>query len=226
MKMLIADDNEQIVSVLSEYAKKDGFLVSFVYDGEAALAMAKREKFDMILLDVMMPGMDGFAVCKAIRKFSNVPVIMITARGEDFERIMGLDNGADDYVVKPFSPGEVMARVRAVLRRLGVGGKVFSYGGLVLSPGEYTAQINGQGISLTKREFELLYLLAINKNKVFSRDKLLDELWGPDYIGEARTVDTHIKRLRARFASLPHPEWDIITVWGAGYKFETAGVTE
>jgi len=222
-RILIADDNKQIVSVLSEYAKKDGFDVVCVYDGEAALETAQTSNFDMILLDVMMPGMDGFAVCKAIRKTSTVPIIMITARGEDFERIMGLDNGADDYVVKPFSPAEVMARVRAVLRRLGFddNGKGFSYGGLTVSLSKFTAHIDNHPILLTKKEIELLYTLASNRDKVFSREKLLDSLWGYDYLGDARTVDTHIKRLRAKLSALPHPDWEIQTVWGAGYKFDT-----
>jgi DNA-binding response OmpR family regulator len=172
----------------------------------------------------MMPGLDGFAICKEIRKTSAVPIIMITARGEDFERIMGLDNGADDYIVKPFSPAEVMARVRAVLRRLGFDGteKVFSHGGLTVSLGKFTAHIDGHPILLTKKEIELLYTLASNRDKVFSREKLLDGLWGYDYLGDARTVDTHIKRLRAKLSTLPHPDWEIQTVWGAGYKFDTS----
>jgi DNA-binding response OmpR family regulator len=221
--MLIADDNRQIVSVLTEYAKKEGFAVTCVYDGGEALKTAQQTAFDMILLDVMMPGMDGFAICKSIRKTSAVPIIMITARSEDFERIMGLDNGADDYIVKPFSPGEVMARVRAVLRRIG-GGSTFSYGGLTVSPAQFSAHIDGNPVSLTKREVELLYTLATNRDKVISREKLLDSLWGYDYQGDARTVDTHIKRLRAKLAALPHPLWDIVTVWGTGYKFETKGL--
>jgi DNA-binding response OmpR family regulator len=222
-RILIADDNHQIVSVLTEYAKKEGFEVTCAYDGKEALDMALSTAFDMILLDVMMPGMDGFAICRTIRKTSTVPIIMITARGEDFERIMGLDNGADDYIVKPFSPSEVMARARAVLRRLGGGGKALNFGGLSISLEKYTVSIDGQPIVLTKKEIELLYTLAINRNKVFSREKLLDNLWGYDYFGDARTVDTHIKRLRAKLSALPHPAWEIITVWGAGYKFETAG---
>ncbi|MCL2500227.1 MAG: response regulator transcription factor [Defluviitaleaceae bacterium] len=219
-RILIADDNRQIVSVLSEYAKKEGFEAVCVYDGEDALETAKTSNFDMILLDVMMPGTDGFAVCKAIRKASTVPIIMITARGEDFERIMGLDNGADDYIVKPFSPAEVMARVRAVLRRLGSGNDL-SYGGLTVSLSKFTAHIDNHPILLTKKEIELLYTLASNRDKVFSREKLLDNLWGYDYLGDARTVDTHIKRLRAKLSALPHPDWEIQTVWGAGYKFDT-----
>jgi DNA-binding response OmpR family regulator len=224
-KILIADDNRQIVSVLAEYAKKEGFAVTCAYDGEEALETAQSTNFDMILLDVMMPGMDGFAICKKIRQASAVPIIMITARGEDFERIMGLDNGADDYIVKPFSPAEVMARVRAVLRRLGFddSDKGFSYSGLTVSLSKFTARIDEQPVLLTKKEIELLYILATNRNKVFSREKLLDSLWGYDYMGDARTVDTHIKRLRAKLSALPHPMWEIQTVWGAGYKFETFG---
>jgi DNA-binding response OmpR family regulator len=219
-RILIADDNKQIVSVLSEYAKKDGFSVTCAYDGEDALCVAQSDNFDMILLDVMMPGLDGFAVCKTIRKTSTVPIIMITARGEDFERIMGLDNGADDYIVKPFSPGEVMARVRAVLRRLG-NAKDFTFGGLTVSLSKFTVHINAQPVILTKKETELLYILATNQNKVFTREKLLDNLWGYDYTGDTRTVDTHIKRLRAKLSVQSHPDWEIQTVWGLGYKFET-----
>jgi len=218
-KLLVADDNHQIASVLEAYAKKEGFDVTCAYDGETALELALTENFDMILLDVMMPKMDGYAVCKTIRKTLQVPIIMITARGEDFERIMGLDNGADDYIVKPFSPGEVMARVRAVLRRLGGSGKVYNYDRLSISLENYLVQIDGVTIPLTKREVELLYILASNKNRVYSREQLLDNLWGYDYIGDTRTVDTHIKRLRAKLAAVPHPTWEIATIWGAGYKF-------
>jgi len=152
-----------------------------------------------------------------------VPIIMITARGEDFERIMGLDYGADDYIVKPFSPAEVMARVRAVMRRLNNGIKVFVYDNLTVSLDEFTAHINSIPVLLTKREVELLYTLATNKNRVFSREQLLDNLWGFDYMGDTRTVDTHIKRLRAKLSTIPHPAWDIVTVWGAGYKFAVTG---
>jgi len=224
-RLLIADDNHQIVSVLDAYAKKEGFDVEVAYDGELALTMFASKSFDMVLLDVMMPKRDGFAVCKTIRKTSSVPIIMITARGEDFERIMGLDNGADDYIVKPFSPAEVMARVRAVLRRLGGGGKSFKHDNLSVSLDEFTAHIDATPVLLTKREVELLYTLATNKNRVFSREQLLDNLWGYDYMGDTRTVDTHIKRLRAKLAVIPHPTWDIVTVWGAGYKFATEVAT-
>ena len=222
--MLIADDNAQIVSILEEYAKKEGFAVVSTYDGESTLAKAQAQSFDIILLDVMMPKMDGFAVCREIRKNSTVPIIMITARGEDFERIMGLDNGADDYIVKPFSPGEVMARVRAILRRItkedNLSSQVFTFGGLRVNLDEYITQVDGVKILLTKKETELLWTLATNKNKAFSRDQLLNSLWGYDYYGDTRAVDSHIKRLRSKLDEVPHPDWEIKTIWGVGYKFE------
>lgn len=224
MNMLIADDNRQIVSILEEYAKKEGFAVTTSFDGQGALEKALSMDFDMILLDVMMPGMDGFTVCREIRRQSNVPIIMITARGEDFERIMGLDIGADDYIVKPFSPGEVIARIRAVLRRISRGDdtkiQVFHYENLTVNLDEYVTEIDGVRIPLTKKETELLWTLGINKNKVFSRDNLLNNLWGFDYYGDTRTVDSHIKRLRAKVDEVSHPGWEIKTIWGVGYKFE------
>ena len=222
--MLIADDNRQIVSILEEYAKKEGFAVMTAFDGPAALDKARSMRFDMILLDVMMPGMDGFEVCREIRRQSNVPIIMITARGEDFERIMGLDIGADDYIIKPFSPGEVMARIRAILRRIARGDdttvQIFTFGSLTVNLDEYITEIGGIRIPLTKKETELLWTLGTNKNKVFSRDNLLNSLWGFDYYGDTRTVDSHIKRLRAKLDEVPHSGWEIKTIWGVGYKFE------
>lgn len=222
--MLIADDNRQIVSILEEYAKKEGFTVTTALDGFDALNKAQSMDFDMILLDVMMPGLDGFQVCREIRRQSNVPIIMITARGEDFERIMGLDTGADDYIVKPFSPGEVMARVRAILRRIARGdeteAQIFHYQGLTVNLDQYVTEIDGHRIPLTKKETELLWTLGTNKNKVFSRENLLDSIWGYDYSGSTRTVDSHIKRLRAKLDQVPHPGWEIKTIWGVGYKFE------
>ncbi len=225
-RMLIADDNRQIVSILKEYAKKEGFEVTVAFDGNSALANAHAADFDMILLDVMMPGLDGFEVCREIRRQSNVPIIMITARGEDFERIMGLDIGADDYIVKPFSPGEVMARVRAILRRIAreddAKAQVFTYKSLMINLDEYITEIGGVRIPLTKKETEILWTLGTNKDKVFTRDNLLDSLWGIDYYGDARTVDSHIKRLRAKLDKVPHDGWKIKTVWGVGYKFEVS----
>ncbi len=226
MKMLIADDNNQITSILAEYAKKDGYEVIIAKDGAQALALFESEAPDLLLLDVMMPEKDGFQVCLELRKNSNVPIIMVTARGEDFERIMGLDIGADDYIVKPFSPKEVMARVRAVMRRIQRddtqkdSSQVIIFDNLCINLDDYKATVDGQPVPLTKKEFEILWLLATNKNKVFSRDNLLDQLWGYDYYGDNRTVDSHIKRLRAKLDEFEHPTWEVKTIWGVGYKFE------
>ncbi|MDP3386512.1 MAG: response regulator transcription factor [Eubacteriales bacterium] len=225
-RILIVDDNKQIVSILSEYAKKEGFETIVSTDGEEALQAFQKQKFDIILLDVMMPKKDGFEVCREIRRTSNVPVIMITARGEDFERIMGLDIGADDYIVKPFSPGEVMARVRAILRRIERTPenekvqKLFNFENLTICLDDFTVSIDNQDIPLTKKEIELLWVMATNKNRVFTRDHLLDSVWGYDYFGDNRTVDSHIKRLRAKIDEYSHPKWQIKTIWGVGYKFE------
>lgn len=223
-KILIADDNRQITSVLGEYAKKEGYEVHTAADGGEALELFELLKPDIVLLDVMMPKTDGFEVCREIRKTSTVPVIMITARGEDFEKIMGLDIGADDYIVKPFSPGEVMARVRAVLRRIENAdpqkAQTLVYGNLNVNLDVYSASVGGKNVPLTKKEIELLWTLAANKNKVFSRENLLNSLWGYDYFGDSRTVDSHIKRLRAKLDAQSHPDWEIKTIWGVGYKFE------
>ncbi len=223
-KILIADDNLQITKILSEFAKKEGFEPVAAYTGEEALELFSQESFSMILLDVMMPKKDGFEVCREIRRVSNVPIIMITARGEDFERIMGLDIGADDYIVKPFSPGEVMARVRAVLRRIDISRhdehRCLVYDNLAISLEHASVAIAGQNIALTKKELEILWTLLSNRGKIFSRDNLLSTLWGYDYPGDNRTVDNHIKRLRAKLDLVPHPNWQIKTVWGMGYKFE------
>jgi DNA-binding response OmpR family regulator len=222
--ILIADDNKQITSILEEYAKKEGYLPKVALDGREAIDLFMTLQPDIVLLDVMMPKMDGFEVCREIRKTSNVPVIMITARGEDFEKIMGLDIGADDYIVKPFSPGEVMARVRAILRRItrvdGQNQQVFSFDNLLINLDDYIVSIDQQNVSLTKKEIELLWTLSTNKNKVFSRDNLLNSLWGYDYYGDNRTVDSHIKRLRAKLDEYSHENWEIKTIWGVGYKFE------
>ena len=222
--ILIADDNKQITSILEEYAKKEGYTPHVAHDGREALRLFEQVKPDVVLLDVMMPVTDGFEVCREIRKTSNVPVIMVTARGEDFERIMGLDIGADDYIVKPFSPGEVMARVRAVLRRLtrdeNTKKQVHTVGSLVIDLDNYEVKIDQNLVSLTKKEIEILWTLAKNKNKVFSRENLLNSLWGYDYFGDSRTVDSHIKRLRAKLDEFSHDTWDIKTIWGVGYKFE------
>ena len=223
-KVLIADDNKQIVSILSEYCKKNNFTVSTVFDGETALKEIEENEFDIILLDVMMPKKDGFDVCRQVRTFSNVPIIMITARGEDYEKIMGLEIGADDYIVKPFSPGEIIARINAILRRITPKNddseKIFSFDNLEIDLNNFTVKINNEIISLTKKEIEILWTLATNQNKVFTRENLLDLIWGFDYFGESRTVDTHIKRLRAKMDNYEHKKWNIKTIWGVGYKFD------
>lgn len=225
-KILIADDNKQITTILSGYAKKEGFEPVIALDGAEALDkfLQFEHEIAVVLLDVMMPEIDGFEVCRRLRKESMVPIIMITARGEDYDKIMGLDIGADDYVIKPFSAPEVMARVRAVLRRLGAqepeNAQTLSYANLYINLEKYAVQINGEEVPLTKKEIELLWTLAKNSTKVFSRDNLLDSIWGYDYLGDSRTVDSHIKRLRAKLDKYEHPLWEIKTIWGVGYRFE------
>ena len=226
-KMLIADDNKQITSILSNYARKEGFEPVVALDGEEALRLFDEHEPDiaMVLLDVMMPKVDGFEVCRRLRGKSLVPVIMVTARGEDFEKIMGLDIGADDYIIKPFSAGEVMARVRAILRRMQpreekTAHNIYRYSNLMIDLDKYAVNVNGSEVPLTKKEVELLWTLAKNSSKVFSRDNLLDSLWGYDYYGDSRTVDSHIKRMRAKLDKFEHPGWEIKTIWGVGYRFE------
>jgi DNA-binding response OmpR family regulator len=231
-KLLIVDDNNQITDVLANYAAKEGWGTIICADGVEALHQfrAHEEEISMILLDVMMPKKDGFEVCREIRKTSMVPIMMITARGEDFERIMGLDIGADDYIIKPFNAGEVMARVRAILRRIrpqGAGdSKIIEVANLKVDIENYLVSIDGKEVPLTKREKEILWTLASNSKKVFSRDNLLDSIWGYDYYGDSRTVDSHIKRLRAKLDAFKHPEWDVTTIWGVGYRFEIKEPTE
>lgn len=223
MRVLIADDNKQITSILEEYARKEGYESVIAYDGEEALEKFTQLKPDVVLLDVMMPKKDGFSVCREIRKNSNLPIIMITARGEDFEKIMGLEIGADDYIVKPFSPGEVMARIKAIMRRIereSSQAQTLSFDNLTVNLDDFSAKIDGHFIPLTKKEIEILWTLAKTTNKVFSRDNLLNSLWGYDYFGDNRTVDSHIKRLRAKLEQYAHPAWSIRTIWGVGYKFE------
>jgi len=223
-KILIADDNEGIIDILQTYLKKEGYIPVTAADGEEALELFHKHNPALLLLDVMMPKMDGFQVCRAVREVSNVPVIMITARGEDADRIMGLDIGADDYIVKPFSPGEVMARIRAVLRRVNTpednNANEIKIANLTVSIDSYEVKLDGRPVGMTKKEIEILWLLASNPGKVFSRDSLLNNVWGYDYFGDARTVDTHIKRLRSKINLGEHFDWDIKTIWGVGYKFE------
>lgn len=227
-KILIADDNKQITAILASYAKKEGLEPIIALDGQEALDLFQKEQDQivMVLLDVMMPKLDGFQVCQSLRSKSMVPIIMITARGEDYDKIMGLDMGADDYVLKPFSASEVMARVRAVLRRLQVqeakeqAQHTFTYSNLTIDIDKYQVTIGGALLPLTKKEVELLWTLAKSRTKVFSRENLLDSIWGYDYFGDSRTVDSHIKRMRAKLDKYDHPDWDVKTIWGVGYRFE------
>ncbi len=224
--VLVADDNKDITDILAVYVKKEGYEPLIAKDGLEAERMFEQYDPKAILLDVMMPLKDGYQVCKDIRRKSSVPIILITARGEDYDKIMGLDIGADDYIVKPFSPSEVMARLRAVLRRLGnvepgqEQENVLRINNMVVNLEEYSFQVDGKRIPLTKKEIETMWTLAEHPNKVFTRDNLLDSLWGYDYYGDSRTVDSHIKRLRAKLDTVEHPAWSIKTIWGVGYKFE------
>ena len=224
--VLIADDNKDITDILKVYVRKEGYEPLVAKNGIEAEHMFEDFSPIAVLLDVMMPIKDGYEVCKEIRKQSSVPIILITARGEDFDKIMGLDIGADDYIVKPFSPSEVMARLRAVLRRLQKpedvkdAGNVIRISNLMVSLEEYSFSVDGKRVPLTKKEIETMWTLASNPNKVFTRDNLLDSLWGYDYYGDSRTVDSHIKRLRAKRDTVGHPDWSIKTIWGVGYKFE------
>lgn len=226
--VLIADDNKDITDILKVYVRKEGYEPLVAKNGIEAEHMFEDFSPIAVLLDVMMPVKDGYEVCKEIRKQSSVPIILITARGEDFDKIMGLDIGADDYIVKPFSPSEVMARLRAVLRRLQKPedvkntGNVIRVSNLMVSLEEYSFTVDGKRVPLTKKEIETMWTLASNPNKVFTRDNLLDSLWGYDYYGDSRTVDSHIKRLRAKLDTVEHPDWSIKTIWGVGYKFEVA----
>ena len=223
-RMLIADDNRKMTEILAEYARREGYDVEIVYDGRAALNQFMADPADVVLLDVMMPFIDGFAVCREIRRISQVPILMITARNEDRDRIMGLDIGADDYIVKPFSPAEVMARVRAIMRRLDFSSEEsdssgdYILGSLHINMNKAEVMVDGEEINLTHRERELLWLLSSNPERVFSRDELIDRLWGHDYEGDLRTVDSHIKRMRAKLDEFDHEDWSITTVRGQGYK--------
>jgi DNA-binding response OmpR family regulator len=227
-KLLIADDHPKITDVLAHYAKREGCDVAVAYDGLEALKLFQAKKPDVVLLDVAMPKLDGFAVLRKIRQDSDAIVIMVTARSSDADRIMGLDCGADDYIVKPFSPAEVMARVRANLRRLSPGrhgeaktSSSLELPGLSLDFEHYAVKVASRDVALTKREFELLWMLAQNKNRVMTRDVLLDRLWGDDYMGDARTVDSHITRLRAKLDLTEADQFRITTLRGLGYRLDS-----
>lgn len=225
-KILIVDDDINICELLRLYIEKEGYSTAIANDGEQALEMFNKEQPNLILLDIMMPKLDGWQVCREIRKTSDCPIIMITAKGEVFDKILGLELGADDYVVKPFEAKEVVARVRAVLRRTGANEeesiKEVNWDKLSINLTNYELKVNGEQIDTPPKEMELLYHLASNPNKVFTRDQLLDQVWGFEYYGDSRTVDVHVKRIREKIDGVSD-KWELRTVWGVGYKFEVKG---
>ena len=223
-KILIADDDRNICELLRLYLEKENYTVVLAGNGEEALAKFNAENPDLILLDIMMPLLDGWQVCREIRKKSDCPIIMITAKGETFDKVLGLELGADDYVVKPFEPKEIIARIKAVLRRTGKTPaendiKEVVYDKLVVNMTKYELKVDGKVIDTPPKELELLFHLASNPNRVYTRDELLDQVWGFEYYGDSRTVDVHIKRLREKLEGVSD-QWCLKTVWGVGYKFE------
>lgn len=224
ISILIVDDNKEIIELLRPHFEKEQFDVTVAYDGLEAYNLFNENKHNLILLDIMMPKMDGITLCKKIREKSNVPIIMITAKNEDEDFIMGIEVGADDYIVKPFSPRQVIAKIKALMRRLEIknnSDKIIKIDNLTINMDEYTLMIDDNLIPLTKKEIEILYLMAKHPSRIYSRETLLDTLWGDNYFGDIRTVDTHIKRIRGKLNLNNNKyNWDIKTVWGVGYKFE------
>lgn len=222
-KILIVDDDGNINELLRLYLEKDGYETRQAYDGEEAIAAAKEFVPDLILLDIMLPKLDGWQVCREIRKVSEVPIIMLTAKGETFDKVLGLELGADDYIVKPFDAKEVLARIKAVLRRSSTSTvdvqKKVTFDKLTINLLNYEMIVDGKPVDTPPKELELIYHLASNPNRVFTRDQLLDEVWGFDYYGDSRTVDVHVKRLREKLEGVSD-QWALKTVWGVGYKFE------
>lgn len=223
-KILVVDDDVNICELLRLYIERDDYQVVIANDGEQAVELFNREQPDLVLLDIMLPKMDGWQVCKEIRKTSNRPIIMLTAKGEFFDKILGLELGADDYIIKPFEAKEVIARIHAVLRRTSTNEekekvKEINWDKLSINLTNYELRVDGKYIDTPPKEMELLYYLASNPNKVFTRDQLLDKVWGFDYYGDSRTVDVHIKRLREKINGVSD-QWSLKTVWGVGYKFD------
>lgn len=223
-KILVVDDDKNICELLRLYLEKEGYNVIISNDGEEAVVKFGALNPDLVLLDVMLPGLDGWQVCREIRKKSNVPIIMITAKGETFDKVLGLELGADDYVVKPFDTKEVIARIKAVLRRMGSSNqaeeiKEVTYDKLVVNMTRYELKVDGKVVDTPPKELELLFHLASNPNRVYTRDQLLDEVWGFEYYGDSRTIDVHVKRLREKLEGVSD-KWALKTVWGVGYKFE------
>ena len=223
-KILVVDDDLNICELLRLYLTKEGYNVVIANDGVSAVTMFQEESPNLVLLDIMLPKLDGWQVCREIRKFSETPIIMLTAKGEVFDRVLGLELGADDYVVKPFDTKEIVARIKAVLRRSASSAseeiKEVHYDKLSINLTNYELKVNGVQIDTPPKEMELIFHLAKNPNRVFTRDQLLDEVWGYDYYGDSRTVDVHVKRLREKLEGASD-KWELRTVWGVGYKFET-----
>lgn len=224
-KILVVDDDTNICELLRLYLEKEDYVVKIVNDGVSAINAFKQENPDLTLLDIMIPKLDGWQVCREIRKFSDKPIIMLTAKGETFDKVLGLELGADDYVTKPFDTKEVVARIKAVLRRTAPASdtsdvKEVNYDKLSINLTNYEMKVNGVSVDTPPKELELIYHLASNPNRVFTRDQLLDEVWGFDYYGDSRTVDVHIKRLREKLEGVSD-KWELKTVWSVGYKFET-----
>ena len=224
-KILIVDDDENIAELISLYLIKECYLTETVYNGEDALTAFRSFQPDLIILDLMLPGIDGYQVCREIRKDSQIPIIMLSAKGEVFDKVLGLELGADDYMIKPFDSKELVARVKAVLRRTAVtpeekadSGQSVSYPDLTVNITNYAVTCRGRNLEMPPKELELLYFLAKSPGQVFTREQLLDHIWGYEYIGDTRTVDVHVKRIREKIGESPH--WSISTVWGIGYKFE------
>lgn len=222
-KILIVDDDLNICELLRLYLEKDGFETIVANDGVQAVEYNTKYSPDLILLDIMLPKLDGWQVCREIRKTSETPIIMLTAKGEVFDKILGLELGADDYVTKPFETKEVIARIKAVLRRIdaekNTKNREVKYDKLIINLTNYELIVNGNRVDTPPKELELIYHLASNPNRVYTRDQLLDEVWGFDYYGDSRTVDVHVKRLREKLENVSE-EWSLKTVWGVGYKFE------
>lgn len=222
IKIMIVDDDPNISQLIKLYLEKEGYKTECYLDGISCLEAFRNNPPNLVILDIMLPGMDGWEVCKNIRKISDIPIIMLTAKGETFDKVLGLELGADDYIVKPFDPKELMARVKAVLRRsMGTNedGQIVSYPNLTINISDYTVTLKGENIECPPKELELLYFLASHPNKVFTREQLLEQVWGYDFYGDSRTVDVHIKRLREKL-KIDDSNWSIKTVWGVGYKFE------
>ena len=219
-KILIVDDDIHIAEMISLYVEKEGYEAKEVYDGRQAVSLAGEYQPDLILLDLMLPGMDGYQVCSEIRKTSRVPIIMLTAKGETFDKVLGLELGADDYIVKPFEPKELVARIKAVLRRyepVQENDTVLRFPDLEINLSNYSVTYHGKRLEFPPKEFELLYYLADHPNRVFSREQLLDQIWGYERAVDTRTVDVHVKRIREKLSA--EDEWGIRTVWSVGYKF-------